>query len=270
MTYEYHPAAQILPLMDGGKFKELANDIKEHGLLEPITMIDGVVLDGRNRLMACESVNVKPRFVEWDGSCGSPTLYVAAKNVHRRQLTIEQQAAFGVEMLPLLEEEGEKRMLAGTRPLKSTHPDTNWYQGPSGRSYKIAGSAVGVGSSTIYRAKKVKDADPEAFERLKRGESKVNTEYDKVRKTARPPRPPKPSSATPNWTAQKQAAQKRHMERGFGLLEGACTGLLGLSIEHLRAACDEDEIQTWAKQARSIAGKLCRFAKELEGNGGSK
>ncbi|HEX5442465.1 MAG TPA: hypothetical protein VFW87_01490, partial [Pirellulales bacterium] len=61
-----HPAATLFPLMHGVPLGELAADIAENGLREPIVCTDGLVLDGRNRLRACEMAEVEPRFVEWD------------------------------------------------------------------------------------------------------------------------------------------------------------------------------------------------------------
>jgi hypothetical protein len=42
-----------------------ADDIRQNGLVEPVALLDGLVLDGRNRLRACEIAGVEPRFVEW-------------------------------------------------------------------------------------------------------------------------------------------------------------------------------------------------------------
>ena len=70
---EYHPAAALFPLMDvdGAEFGELVRDLQEHGLLQPIVLHEGKVLDGRNRLRACQHARVEPRYVEWEGE--SPT-----------------------------------------------------------------------------------------------------------------------------------------------------------------------------------------------------
>ena len=55
------PAAQVFPLLQGDEFQALCEDIREHGLQEPIKVLDGRVLDGRNRLRACPRVGVRPR-----------------------------------------------------------------------------------------------------------------------------------------------------------------------------------------------------------------
>ena len=52
--YEAHPAAELFPLMDNVALAALIRDIKENGLQEPILLWEGKILDGRNRLKACE------------------------------------------------------------------------------------------------------------------------------------------------------------------------------------------------------------------------
>ena len=53
-----HPAADLFPMVEGDEFRDLCADIKERGLAQPITVDrDGLLLDGRNRLMACFETN---------------------------------------------------------------------------------------------------------------------------------------------------------------------------------------------------------------------
>ena len=85
-----HPAAELFPFMSDEELDELAADIRAHGLLEPIVLLDGLVLDGRNRLRACEAAGVEPRFVDWDGS-GDPAAWVISKNLKRRHLDTSQR-----------------------------------------------------------------------------------------------------------------------------------------------------------------------------------
>lgn len=174
-TYESHPAAALFPMLSEAELTELAEDIHKNGLLDPIVLHDGMILDGRNRYAGCELANVEPRFVEWDGSGDSPTLYVLSKNLHRRHLTTGQKAAIAVESLPLLREEAQKRMRAGKR---DEDPESKSTQG---RAREIAAKQVGVASATIYEAEQVKKADPEEFDKVRRGETVLHQSYRKIK-----------------------------------------------------------------------------------------
>ena len=86
--YEYHEAANAFPLMDKGRYKDLLEDIKQHGLIEPITLCEGKILDGRNRYKACLEAGIKPKFREYNGN---PWNYVWSLNGQRRDLTADQR-----------------------------------------------------------------------------------------------------------------------------------------------------------------------------------
>jgi hypothetical protein len=111
---QHHPAAALFPLMDvdGPEFGDLVRDVQQHGLLQPIVVHEGKILDGRNRNRACQHAGVEPRFVEWAGD--SPTSYVLSLNLHRRHLTEDQKAAIVQNARAQLEAEAKERQrLAG-------------------------------------------------------------------------------------------------------------------------------------------------------------
>jgi ParB-like chromosome segregation protein Spo0J len=61
--YSYH-ACLAFPMMSQAELQALAEDLRQQGQLHPVVMYRGQVLDGRNRLVACEIAGVEPRFVE--------------------------------------------------------------------------------------------------------------------------------------------------------------------------------------------------------------
>ena len=162
MSYriESHPAATLFPLMDGIELKALADDITAHGLLEPIVMLDGRVLDGRNRLRACELSGVTPLFVEWVQNGSSPTEWVVSHNLHRRHLTVAQRAALALDLLPRLEAEARERMAEGGREYGrgkgSPETDTPIAEG---RADEKAAAMVGIGRSSVATAKAIQNRD---------------------------------------------------------------------------------------------------------------
>jgi ParB-like chromosome segregation protein Spo0J len=107
-----HPAAELFPLMKGTDFGTLVEDIAAHGLREPILTYQGLVLDGRNRLRACEVAGVEPRFIEWDG-VGSPLAIVLSRNLHRRHLNEGQRAIIAARAKAMFEDEAAERKRAG-------------------------------------------------------------------------------------------------------------------------------------------------------------
>src|SRR2546425_4863448 len=73
--YRIHPAANLFPMMAEPELADLMADIKANGQRVPINYIqtddareptrdNTIILDGRNRLLACERAGVQPIFRE--------------------------------------------------------------------------------------------------------------------------------------------------------------------------------------------------------------
>src|SRR5262249_5973869 len=86
----------IFPLLEGEEFEELCNDIFRNGLLEPIILYEGKILDGRNRYRACLAADVEPCFETYRGT--DPLSYVISRNLKRRHLTTSQRAMVGARI----------------------------------------------------------------------------------------------------------------------------------------------------------------------------
>lgn len=134
--YPAHPLAAIFPLMPVAEMRELADDIVTCGLREPIVLLDGMVLDGRNRLAACAFAEVEPRFVDFDGD--DALAFVLSHNLHRRHLTESQRAMVAARIAKL----------PRGRP-GSENPSID------GISTETAAARLNVGESTVERAKRV-------------------------------------------------------------------------------------------------------------------
>jgi ParB/Sulfiredoxin domain len=102
---EFHPLSNLLPMMNDDARHDLAQSIKDNGLRNPLCLCldpkDGKlkILDGRHRHLAgkdagyiftAKDFTILPAGVD-------PRSYVYAQNLHRRQLTMEDKKAIGLQ-----------------------------------------------------------------------------------------------------------------------------------------------------------------------------
>ena len=150
---EFHEAACIFPMMTDDQIDSLANDIKANGLIVPIQILNGKILDGRNRWMACAKIAKTPKTIVVSPT--DPIAYVLSMNRERRHLDDGQAAMAGARGRELYERLARERMQAGGGDKKSgvdncPHPISN-----TGKARDKAGEAVGVSGRQIDRASRV-------------------------------------------------------------------------------------------------------------------
>ena len=95
----FHPLADLFPLPSEDELRALADDIADHGLREPIVTLEGQILDGRCRYLACKMAAVDPLFESHVGD--DPIAYVLSRNFHRRHLTQPQRAMVAARLANL-------------------------------------------------------------------------------------------------------------------------------------------------------------------------
>jgi DNA modification methylase len=175
-----HKYAALFPMASEDELNEMAEDIKQRGLLNKIILLDDKILDGRNRFEACKRADIEPKYCEYTGH--DPLGDVVSWNLKRRHLSPTQKATLGVEIEPLYAAEAEKRLhLAKGRGVKGEElfPQVK-SRDPQSRDQ--AAAMVGVSGKSVSDAKAIKEKSPELFEKMKTGETTINEAKKELRK----------------------------------------------------------------------------------------
>lgn len=194
---DFHPVADIFPLLQGEEYEILKADIVTNGLIEPIWLHpDGRIIDGRNRWRACADTNTNVTTRVWDGQ-GSLVSLVVSLNLHRRHLDSSQRAVVAVEVLPMLEDEArERQRQAGKengRGMDSSVKDLtelSEVREPQ-RATQQAAEIFHTNRQYVHEAKNLKEKALDLFEQVKAGDMtipKARREYKK-RNRVEPPIP---------------------------------------------------------------------------------
>lgn len=81
-----HPFALKGPGLDASAYADLRRSIREHGLLHPVVLFDGQVIDGVHRQRACREIGVECRYVELEPG-QDPETYSRMANYARRHVS---------------------------------------------------------------------------------------------------------------------------------------------------------------------------------------
>ena len=160
-----HPICLLMPSADEDELQSLVDDIRAHGLLDPIVLFERRILDGRSRAAACESAGREPRYVEFEGTREDALMFVVSHNLKRRHLTKQAVAdtLVDAEDFNLHYELGEPAAQSDIK-MSAQKPKT-------ASSRELANAAGGAVSREMINAtRKVKEkAEPELREAVKRG-----------------------------------------------------------------------------------------------------
>ena len=173
MSYELHPLCTLFPRVSGAEFDALVADIKANGIMQPIVLHDGMILDGGNRYRACLEAGVEPTFTDFSGE--NIVSFVLSANLHRRHLSPGQQAAIvaSAQDWASAQSVGRPDKWCNVAPF-STTADRAAESGASLRTQKMAD--------------KVAKADPELAKQVAHGEISLPKAVEKI-----DPKPAKPA-----------------------------------------------------------------------------
>jgi hypothetical protein len=169
-----HPAAECFPLLTGQEYVELKASIAARGQHEPIKIdrMSNLVLDGRNRLRACQELGIEPKkaFVSPEDAFD----YIIDVNHCRRHMDTTQRAAIAAELANLKH---------GTNRFQPKVDTANAVSTPVLTEAQAA-QKMNVSVDTIQRAKQRAQIDPEYHEAAKSGGKAKVRELETQRKAA--------------------------------------------------------------------------------------
>lgn len=180
MKLQRHPLSAAFPDMQFSEYESLLASVQSVGLLNPIVLFEGMIIDGWHRYCACEDSDTQIRTIELSTDV-DPQTFVIAQNKERRHLTQSQLATAAIKVY-----EWRKR---GTDNLPKTAQSAD-LASPNKindlqnikTSAEIAKNA-GVSLKTVEEAKQVlTQATPEIKEAVSKGEISVSTAVKKMAK----------------------------------------------------------------------------------------
>lgn len=171
--YDVHPVAEIFPLMQNAEYAALLEDIKQHGVREPIWLHpDGRIIDGRNRHRAAYEAGVPLPTRQWDGS-GSLVEFVLSLNLHRRHLSPSQLAVVAREVEPLLAQEAKERQRHGGQVSQQGSQIVDYPDRNDGKAAQQAAKLVGTNRQYVADVKRIAAEAPELLDTIFSGELTV-------------------------------------------------------------------------------------------------
>ena len=110
--YKTHDLAELMPPMGDDEYNSLVDSIQRQGLLNPITIFEGKILDGRHRYRAAKEVKHKfsaKDFVQLPPGV-DPEQFVLTTNGPRRNLTREQKKELVITLLKKKPNESDREI----------------------------------------------------------------------------------------------------------------------------------------------------------------
>lgn len=196
-----HPYADAFPMASEEELGELASSIAAVGLIHPIVLTpQGEVLDGRNRLAACEKAGVEPTFETRDGDDDDYKEFVIGANTTGRRESMTVQIAAASTALIL----GHDRRKNGQ------------WNNPGGRGKKGDGNPSGFNRNTWREAMSqagvvLDELGPAHLREVRDGAASLNAKYEQARKQ----KEQREQAEARKVEAERQAEQREQRAQEF-------------------------------------------------------
>ena len=175
---------------DNGGLEELANDIREHGLINPITVMEQteggyVLIAGLRRLKAMELLGAEEirATVMTALEADEMLMLEIAENEQRKEFTVSEKLAFAEKLKAVEAEKAKQRQIrkssnfvVANRPPQTKHAET-------GKARDIVAQKAGFTSTTqMRRAQAVSESRPDLMEQVDKGEKSISGAYSDMQR----------------------------------------------------------------------------------------
>ena len=220
--------SNLIPEMTEKEYLDLKTSIDEEGIRHAIDInADNTILDGRHRVRACKSLGIESIKCNRHDLSGSEVIkFVVDTAVQRRSLSSTQKLDIILNSEDVIKELVTRARDNKAEAIKKANESNPKHKNdgfgslepkpskPTDTNAEL-GKLAGVSKATVTRAKKIKKENPEAYEKIIRGESNWRREYDNlpsVRKT-------ESESPIKNTPKQKRDIREEMIEREANLSE---------------------------------------------------
>lgn len=252
MAIPFHQLATIFPAIEGAEFEQLVENIRVHGVRDPIVLFDGQVLEGRNRYRALAWLvstgeilgdgwghrsglhlteeELQPDniwFTQYNvGVDGDPLSYVISKNLIRRHLTESQRAMVAADLATM--RQGERTDL---------QPSENLPKVSQGEAAKL----LNVSDRSLRTANTVKQsAAPEIQNAVKQGNLSVSAAVELAMQPV----------------ARQQEILAELPRTADGRLTAEAKKALAPVVKELRAEKQQEKRQARSEREQQLAAKI--------------
>lgn len=257
MNYTQHPLSAAFPAMQADEFQSLVDSIGNIGVQNPITLLDGMVIDGWHRYQAATSLGMDCPTVELDDT--DPRDFVLAQNKARRNLTASQRADAVTSVYQWAPAHREKKG-AVTAPLSKTNAELAVIAGTGVRSIQQAKAVHSSGVKAVQDAVKTGAVSVEVAAAVAKLPAKEQKKVaakgaDAMRAAAKPHQEPA--------NAPQIAIAPLALVEGYTELDAARDQIEGLqdalAVANIGSADPEE-----AAQAKTLIAELRAHIKTLE------
>jgi len=170
---------------DYGNIEELAQSIKEHGLLQPIVITpDNILIAGERRLKAVTLLGAEEisAIIKTAIDREEQLLCEIEENEKRKEFTPSERVTYGLELEQIERIKAEERRLSNLTHNHNTDKPHGVYQTDMGTTNEIVGKKVGMKRESYRRAKSVvENGNKKIIEKMDSKEIGIHTAYEIVK-----------------------------------------------------------------------------------------